>query len=62
MERFGSNYKFVKNIGICKYNNGIYKIDKDGELHKDICKTLQLTWYEFNYLTDKQQIKHNFLW
>jgi phage/plasmid-associated DNA primase len=58
MSRFGSQYKFVKNVGICKYNNGIYKVERDGEFADDISKTLQLTWYEFNYLTNSEKTKN----
>jgi P4 family phage/plasmid primase-like protien len=57
LARYGDKYKNIINVGFFKYNDGVYKDHCDNHLFHDIEQTLVLTWYEFNYLTDKEQIK-----
>jgi P4 family phage/plasmid primase-like protien len=54
--RYGESYRFVKNVGVCKYKDGVYERDKDNDLFEDLRITLAKTYYEFDYLTDKDQI------
>ena len=57
-KRYGHLYKKVDGIGICKYDGeGKYKQKQEDELFEDIQQTLFMTYYEFDYLTDKEQIK-----
>jgi P4 family phage/plasmid primase-like protien len=54
--RYGSVYRFVRNVGVCKYNGGRYEKECDNALFEDLRKTLAKTYYEFDYLTDREQL------
>lgn len=58
LKRYGNLYKKVDGIGICKYDGkGQYIQHQEDEMFSDIQQTLFMTYYEFDYLVDKDLMK-----
>ncbi len=58
LKRYGNLYKKVDGIGICKYDGkGQYIQNQEDEMFSDIQQTLFMSYYEFDYLIDKDLLK-----